>query len=252
LRPGHFFPRTPEVKERSTGKTMGEHAEMMAKIHGITREAQDDFAFESHRKAGEGIKDGRLPKEIIPVYLPPRFETRVDTDNCVRVPPDRASMNIDRRYGSVTAANSSPLTDGGSAVVLMSESKVKADGRPVKGWIKSFAYSALDPHPELLLGPAYAVPLALQRAGLTVDMHEAFAAQVLCVLKVMKENGTGEVNPATLNVLGGSIALGHPFGATGTRMIVQTLNELERRKGRYALLSLCAAGGMAAAMVLEK
>lgn len=274
LRPRHFFPKNPEVMERSTGLTMGAHAEMMAKIHGITREAQDDFAHESHRKAGEATKDGRLPQEITPVFLPPKFAKRADADNCLRYPSDRESMKklkpvFDRKYGSVTAANSSPLTDGASAVVLMSEEKAKAEGRAIKGWIKSFAYSGLDPHPDLLLGPAYAIPLALDRAGLTlnemdlVDMHEAFAAQVLCVLKVMgskefaqdrlnRPEAVGEIDPNKFNVTGGSIALGHPFGATGTRMIIQTLNELERRNGKYALLSLCAAGGMAAALILER
>ncbi len=274
LRPKHFFPKSPEVKERSTGKTMGQHAELMAKIHGITREAQDDFTFESHRKAGEAVQDGRLPQEICPVYLPPRYEKRVETDNCFRFPPDRESMRklkpvFDRKYGTVTAANSSPLTDGASAVVLMSEEKIKAEKRPVKGWIKSFAYSGMDPHPELLLGPAYAIPSALKRAGLTlkdmdlVDIHEAFAAQTLCVLQVMTSKKfaqeqlhlsepVGEVDPSKLNTCGGSIALGHPFGATGTRMIIQSLNELERRKGRFALLALCAAGGMAAALILER
>lgn len=270
----YFFPKTPGIMERSTGHSMGEHAEMMAKIHGISREAQDDFAYESHRKAGEGIKDGRLAKDIVPVHVPPRYEKRVEADNGVRMPADREALKklkpvFDRKYGSVTAANSSPLTDGASMVVLMSEERVKAEGRAVKGWVKSFAYSAIDPHPELLLGPAYAVPMALDKAGLTlkdmdvVDMHEAFASQVLCTLKVLgskqfaqdhlkRQEAVGEVDPAKLNVLGGSIALGHPFGATGTRMIIQTLNELERRKGKYALLSLCAAGGMAAALVLER
>jgi acetyl-CoA acyltransferase len=176
---------------------------------------------------------------------------------------------FDRRYGTITAGNASPLTDGAAALVLMSEEKARALGITPLGFVRSYAYAALDPRDQLLQGPAYAAPVALDRARLgladmdLVDMHEAFAAQVLSNLQAFasrsfaeKELGRaeplGEIDPARLNVNGGSIALGHPFAATGARMILQTLRELGRRKGQYALLTVCAAGALGAAMVLER
>jgi acetyl-CoA acyltransferase len=176
---------------------------------------------------------------------------------------------FDRRYGTITAGNASPLTDGAAALVLMSEEKARALGIVPLGFVRSYAYAALDPRDQLLQGPAYAAPVALDRARLgladmdLVDMHEAFAAQVLSNLQAFasrsfaeKELGRaeplGEIDPARLNVNGGSIALGHPFAATGARMILQTLRELGRRKGQYALLTVCAAGALGAAMVLER
>jgi acetyl-CoA acyltransferase len=175
---------------------------------------------------------------------------------------------FDRRYGTITAGNSSPLTDGAAALILMSEEKARALGIRPLGYLKSYAYAALDPNDQLLQGPAYAAPVALDRAGLTladmdlVDMHEAFAAQVLSNLqafaskkfaeeKLGRSTPLGEVDPEKLNVNGGSIALGHPFAATGARMILQTLRELDRRKGAHALLTVCAAGGIGAALVLD-
>ncbi|HEX8910406.1 MAG TPA: acetyl-CoA C-acyltransferase, partial [Anaeromyxobacteraceae bacterium] len=175
---------------------------------------------------------------------------------------------FDRRYGTVTAGNASPLTDGAAALVMMSEERARALGLRPLGFVKAYAYAALDPRDQLLQGPAYAAPVALDRAGLAlsdmdlVDMHEAFAAQVLSNLQAFaskafaeKELGRprplGEIDPARLNVNGGSIALGHPFAATGARMIVQTLRELDRRKGAHALLTVCAAGGIGAALVLD-
>jgi acetyl-CoA acyltransferase len=176
---------------------------------------------------------------------------------------------FDKRYGSITAGNASPLTDGAAAVILVAEEKAKAMGLRPLGYVRSWAYAALDPKDQLLQGPAYAAPVALDRAGLgladmdLVDMHEAFAAQVLSNLKAFasrefaeKELGRreplGEVDPARLNVNGGSIAIGHPFAATGARMITQTLRELERRKGQHALLTVCAAGAIGAALVLDR
>jgi acetyl-CoA acyltransferase len=175
---------------------------------------------------------------------------------------------FDRKYGTITAGNSSPLTDGAAALILVAEEKAKALGLKPLGYVRAYAYAALDPKDQLLQGPAYAAPVALDRAGLSlqdmdlVDMHEAFAAQVLSNLqafgskkfaqeKLGRSQPLGEVDPARLNVNGGSIALGHPFGATGARMIHQTLRELGRRKGAHALITVCAAGAVGAALVLD-
>ncbi len=274
LRPKDFAPVPPALKEPTTGLTMGESAELMAQKNGISREAQDELAWRSHRRAGEAWESGKFDLEVMHVPVPPRYERTAARDNIVRSDTTLEALAqlrpvFDRRYGTITAGNASPLTDGAAALLLMSEEKAKALGFRPLGFVRSYAYAALDPRDQLLQGPAYAAPVALDRAGLRladmdlVDMHEAFAAQVLSNLKAFasktfaeKELGRpeplGEVDPAKLNVNGGSIALGHPFAATGARMIHQTLRELDRRKGQYALLTVCAAGALGAAMVLER
>ncbi|WP_242342165.1 acetyl-CoA C-acyltransferase FadI [Anaeromyxobacter terrae] len=274
LRPKDFAPQPPALKEPTTGLTMGESAELMAQRNGISREAQDRVAYESHRRAAAAWEGGKFDGEVMHVPVPPRFERVAAKDNVVRKETTLEALAalrpvFDRRYGTITAGNASPLTDGAAALVLMSEDKARALGMRPLGFVRSYAYAALDPRDQLLQGPAYAAPVALDRAGLRladmdlVDMHEAFAAQVLSNLKAFaskdfaaKELGRpeplGEIDPAKLNVNGGSIALGHPFAATGARMIVQTLRELSRRNGQYALLTVCAAGGLGAALVLER
>lgn len=273
IRPADLVPITPAIAEPTTGETMGESAEKMAKINGISREDQDHFALRSHRLAAAGTTDGRLTAEIVPVVVPPRYDTVVTADNGIREDTSYeklASLKpvFDRRYGSVTAGNSSPLTDGGACVLLMSEDRARALGYAPLGYIKSYAYAALDPGEQLLMGPVLAAPVALHRAGLTladmdlVEMHEAFAAQVLCNLKGFEsvewahragfEMPVGEVDRARLNVMGGSIALGHPFGATGARITTTLLNEMGRRDAQYGLMTVCAAGGLGFAMVLER
>jgi acetyl-CoA acyltransferase len=253
---------------------MGESAEIMAQKNAISREAQDRLAHESHRRASAAWEAGRLDAEVMHVAVPPRYEKVAARDNIVRKDTTVEALAqlrpvFDKRYGSITAGNASPLTDGAAAVILVAEEKAKAMGLRPLGYVRSWAYAALDPKDQLLQGPAYAAPVALDRAGLgladmdLVDMHEAFAAQVLSNLKAFasrefaeKELGRreplGEVDPARLNVNGGSIAIGHPFAATGARMITQTLRELERRKGQHALLTVCAAGAIGAALVLDR
>lgn len=273
IRPRDLVPITPAIAEPTTGETMGQSAEKMAKINDIAREDQDHFALRSHRLAAAGTADGRLTAEISPVPVPPRYDTVVMIDNGVREDTSYeklASLKpvFDRRYGSVTAGNSSPLTDGGACVLLMSEEKARSLGYTPLGYIKSYAYAALDPGEQLLMGPVLAAPVALKRAGLTladmdlVEMHEAFAAQVLCNLKGFEstdwarragfDKPVGEVDRARLNVMGGSIALGHPFGATGARITTTLLNEMNRRDAHYGLMTVCAAGGLGFAMVLER
>src|SRR5512132_1787659 len=273
VRPRDLVPITPAIAEPTTGETMGQSAEKMAKINHIPRDEQDQFALRSHRLAAAGTADGRLTAEIMPVYVPPKFESVLTSDNGIREDTSYEQLAalrpvFDRKYGSVTAGNSSPLTDGGACVLLMNEQKAKSLGYTPLGIIKSYAYAALDPGEQLLQAPVLAAPVALQRAGLTlrdidlIEMHEAFAAQVLSNLKGFEskywaeragfDQPVGEVDQSRLNVMGGSIAIGHPFGATGARITTTLLHELQRRGGRYGLMTVCAAGGMGFAMVLER
>jgi acetyl-CoA acyltransferase len=273
LRAKDLVPITPAIAEPSTGETMGQSAEKMAKLNGITREEQDQFALRSHRLAAAGTSDGRLAAEMMPVYVPPKYATVVTTDNGIREDTTYDKLAalkpvFDRSYGSVTAGNASPLTDGGACVLLMSEEKARSLGYPILAFIKSYAYAALDPSEQLLQGPVLAAPVALKRAGLAlgdidlIEMHEAFAAQVLSNLQGFESQywaeragmsePVGAVDRSKLNVMGGSIALGHPFGATGARITTTLVNELQRRGGQFGLMTVCAAGGMGFAMVVER
>jgi len=273
IRPKDLVPITPAIAEPSTGETMGQSAEKMAKINHIAREGQDQFALRSHRLAAAGTEDGRLTAEIMAVYVPPKYEVVLTSDNGIRTDTSIDQLQalkpvFDKRYGTVTAGNSSPLTDGASAVLLMSEERARTLGYEVLAYIRSYAYAALDPGEQLLMGPVLAAPVALQRAGLSladidlIEMHEAFAAQVLCnlagfVSRYWAEragfvNPVGEIDRAKLNVMGGSISIGHPFGATGGRILMTLTNELIRRGGQFGLMTVCAAGGMGHAMVIER
>jgi len=272
LRPRDLIPIAPAIAEPSTGETMGQSAEKMAKINHIPRDEQDQFALRSHRLAAAGTADGRLTQEIMPYFVPPRFETTATNDNGIRTDTTPEQLQalkpvFDRRYGTVTAGNSSPLTDGAAAVLLMSEDKARALGYPPLAFIRSYAYAALDPGEQLLQAPVLAAPVALERAGLTlqdidlVEMHEPFAAQVLSNLRGFESQEwaeragfskpVGEVDRSRLNVMGGSIAIGHPFGATGARITTTLAHELRRRGGQFGLMTVCAAGGMGFAMVME-
>ncbi len=273
IRPRDLIPITPAIAEPTTGESMGQSAEKMAKLNGITRDAQDAFALRSHRNAAAGTKDGRLTAEIAPVYVGPRYDTVVTSDNGIREDSSLEQLAglkpvFDRRYGSVTAGNASPLTDGGSAVLLMREDVAKARGYNPIGYIRSYAYAALDPAEQLLQAPVLAAPVALQRAGLTlkdmdlVEMHEAFAAQVLSNIAGLAsaewsrragfDQPTGQVDMERLNVMGGSLSIGHPFGATGARILTTLCNELGRRNAQFGLMTVCAAGALGHAMVVER
>ena len=272
-RPRDLVPVTPAIAEPSTGETMGQSAEKMAKENGITRRAQDEFALRSHRLAAGGTADGRLTAEIAPVFVAPDYAA-IASDNGIRADSTLEQLTalkpvFDRRYGSVTAANASPLTDGASAVLVMSDEAARALGYQPLAYVRAYAVAAVDPGEQLLMGPAYAVPKVLERAGLAwkdlglVEMHEAFAAQVLSNIQAFESDiwarerlgragRLGEVNRETLNVMGGSIAIGHPFGATGGRIITTLANEMRRRDVQFGLLSICAQGGMGFAMVHER
>ncbi len=274
MRPKDLIPVTPAIAEPTTGETMGGSAERMAKENGINRVDQDAWALRSHEFAAAGTQDGRLTAELTPVYVPPDFEKVIVRDNGIRSDSSMESLArlrpaFDRRHGSVTAGNSSPLTDGASAVVLMNEDKAKAEGIEPMGYVRSWAWTALDPAMQLLQGPAYAAPIALDRAGLTMkdiglmEMHEAFAAQVLSNLQALssktfaekelgRSDAVGHPDVDLINVMGGSLSIGHPFGATGGRLTITLLNEMARRDVEFGLITVCAAGGMGFAMVLER
>ncbi|HEX7678534.1 MAG TPA: acetyl-CoA C-acyltransferase FadI [Thermoanaerobaculia bacterium] len=274
IRPKDLAPDAPAIAESTTGLTMGESAEKMAKENGITREAQDKFALQSHHRAAEATASGRFKEEVMTVLVPPGYDDVVETDNLIRGDSTLEAMAklrpvFDRKYGTITAANASPLTDGAAAVILMSEDKAKALGIKPIGFIKSYAYAATDPFDQLLQGPVFALPLALERAKISlkdigvIEMHEAFAAQVLSNIqwigskKIAQERlgrsePVGDIDPEKINLTGGSIALGHPFGATGSRIVTTVCNELQRTGQQYGLLTVCAAGGMGVAMVLER
>jgi acetyl-CoA acyltransferase len=274
LRPADLPPVAPSITETSTGLSMGQSAELMAKLNGISRSDQDAWALRSHRNAAAAWQDGRLAEEVGPVYIVDDGGRAVTRDNHIR--PDTSLEKLaqlkpvfDRHYGSVTAGNSSPLTDGAASVLLMSDERARSMGLAPKALVRSYAYAAVDPRGELLIGPAYAIPRALERAGARlsdidlVEMHEAFAAQVLSTLKKLEsrtfaeqELGRSEpvgcIDPGRINLRGGSIALGHPFGATGARCVTTLANEMQRRSAQLGLVSVCAAGGVGAAIVLER
>jgi len=271
VRPRDFVPVTPAIAEPSTGESMGQSAEKMAKLNAITREAQDAWALRSHQRAAAGTLDGRLLAEIAPLWT--ADGTVVDRDNGIRADTSLEKLAalppvFDKRYGSVTAGNASPLTDGASAVLLMREDTAKALGHEPLAYVRSYAYAALDPGEQLLQGPVLAMPVALARAGLTardvdvIEIHEAFAAQVLSNLQALASRAwaeragfaepVGELDPDRINVMGGSIAIGHPFGATGGRILTTLCHELRRRDAQFGMLSVCAAGGMGHVMVVER
>jgi len=273
LRPRDLAPVPPAIQEYSTGLSMGDSAEKMAKENHIGREAQDEFAHRSHSLAAKAWDEGKFDDEVMEVFVPNRFNQAIRQDNLIRkdTPLEKYAKlkpAFDRKHGTVTAGNSSPLTDGASALLLMREDKAKAAGFDVLGFIRSYAFAALDPAGQLLMGPSYATPIALDRAGVSVsdldliDMHEAFAAQILSNTQAFESDEwsqkhlgrsarIGDIDWDKFNVTGGSLSIGHPFAATGARQITQTLRELKRRGGNLALCTACAAGGLGAAMVLE-
>jgi acetyl-CoA acyltransferase len=273
VRPRDLIPVTPAIAEPSTGETMGQSAEKMAKENGITREAQDRIALMSHLRAAAGTADGRLTSEIVPWFGGAEMDEVATSDNGIR--PD-ASLEalaglkpvFDRKYGTVTPGNSSPLTDGAAVVLLMAEEKARSLGYEPLAFVRSYAASAVDPGWQLLMGPALAVPKALERAGIgwsdlgLLEIHEAFAAQVLSNVQAWSSPAwaerlglpgpLGQVDWEKTNVMGGSIAIGHPFGATGARLVTTLANEMRRRSVQFGLVSICAQGGMGYAVVLER
>ncbi|MDP5148819.1 acetyl-CoA C-acyltransferase FadI [Rheinheimera baltica] len=267
-----LLPVPPAVAEYSTGLSMGDTAEQMAKSHGISRADQDALAHRSHTLAAQAWQSGVMQAEVMTAHVEP-YGRFLAIDNNIRQESKLESYAklkpvFDRAHGSVTAANATPLTDGASAVLMMTESRAKALGYTPLGYIRSYAFAAIDVYDDMLMGPSYATPIALDRAGMSlndltlIEMHEAFAAQTLANVKMFaskkfaeqklgRSNAIGDIDMTKFNVQGGSLAYGHPFAATGTRLIVQTLNELKRRGGGVGLTTACAAGGLGAAIIVE-
>jgi acetyl-CoA C-acetyltransferase/acetyl-CoA acyltransferase len=254
------------------GLNMGETAEVLAREFGVTRRDQDEFALASHQKATAATQEGRHAREIVAVIGPPRYDHAETADDGPRPDQsmealDRLRPFFDRQAGTVTAGNSCPVTDGAAALVLASEEKARQLGLEPQGWLGEAAYAALDGS-RMGLGPVYATSKLLQQTGMTmadfdiVELNEAFAAQVLANMKAFgsetfarehlgRDTAVGEIDPKRLNVNGGAIALGHPVGTSGTRLVLAALRELQRRGERKALATLCVGGGQGAAIAVE-
>jgi acetyl-CoA acyltransferase len=274
IRIADLAPVAPGIRETSTGLTMGESAELMAKLNHISRKAQDEYAFHSHHRAVAALEQGWLSASIVPVFVHNGRVCAVTRDNHIRADTSLEKLALlppvfDRAHGTVTAGNSSPLTDGAAVLMLMSEERARTLGYRPKAAVRSYAYAAVDPAGQLLLGPAYAIPRALERAGLKLsdidifEMHEAFAAQVLSTIEALasrefaerelgRSEPIGKIDLNRLNLGGGSIALGHPFGATGARVLSTLADLLVREDKQFGLASVCAAGGVGCAIVLER
>jgi acetyl-CoA C-acetyltransferase/acetyl-CoA acyltransferase len=275
FRPRFLKPRIAlldALRDPVSGQLMGETGETLAREFAISREEQDAFALQSHQLAERANQAGRFAAEIAPIAGLDAEGTVVDRDNGPRPGLTREQLAklppyFDRRFGTVTVGNSCQLTDGAVALVVASESRAKELGRPILGFVNDFAYAGLDPA-RMGLGPVYATSKLLERTQQRLDdfalveLNEAFAAQVLACLrafespefakeKLGRAAPLGRIDPARLNVNGGAIALGHPVGATGARLVLTALLELARRKERHALATLCVGGGMGAALALE-
>lgn len=273
FRPRDFFPEIPNIAEFSVGLTMGQSADRLTARLGVSRREQDEYALRSHQLAAKAYAEGHLQKEIYPVRIPPQFKT-IDQDNLFRGDSSLEKLSklrpaFVKKYGTITAGNASSLTDGASATLIMSEEKALALGYTPKAIIKDYIYTAHDPLEELLLGPAYAIPALLDRSGLGVknidvfEFHEAFAGQILSCLKSLdsekfgrenlgKTSKFGEIPLDKLNNWGGSLSLGHPFGATGGRLVTTAANRLQQSDGRFAVVAACAAGAQSNAILLER
>lgn len=267
----NLMPKAPALKEPSSDYTMGQAAEKMAQENLIARADQDLLAHTSHVNATKAWAEGWFDEQVMPVVT--EKSGLQDKDNLIRENSDLAKYAklrpvFDKKHGSVSAGNSSPLSDGSSAVLLMSEQLAKTLGYQPLGYIKSYAFAALDPNWQMLMGPSFATPLALDKAGLAltdmdlIDMHEAFAAQVLSNIQAFsstafaeqylhRSKAIGEIDMNKLNISGSSISIGHPFAATGTRQLTQILHDLKRTGGQYGLITACAAGGLGGAIIVE-
>ncbi|MCO5234047.1 MAG: thiolase family protein [Chitinophagales bacterium] len=272
LRPTDLLPDRPSVSEFITGRTMGVDCEILIQKFGVTREEQDDFAAASHQNAGKAQAAGHL-SDVISVQLPPNFAP-ISIDNGVRGDTTVEKISklkpaFDKYIGTITAANASFLTDGATAVLLASEDKALELGLTPKAEIVDYVFTAGDLYDELLLGPAYSIAKVLEQTGLTIDdidvfeIHEAFAGQVLANLNALKseqwckkqlglDKPVGSIPLSKVNQWGGSLSIGHPFGATGGRLLTMAANRLQAGDGKYALLAACAAGAHGHAMIIKK
>ncbi len=273
LRPSDLLPDIPSISEYSTGETMGSSCDKMAAKYGISRGEQDEYALRSHQKAAEATEKGLLEDELFPATLPPDFESILQ-DNTFRADSTLEKLSqlkpaFVKKYGTVTAGNSSALTDGASATLITNLQAADKHGWQPKAAFRTYTYVAQQPDEELLIGPAIAVPKVLDQMGLTLndidvfEFHEAFAGQILTVLKALNSKAfarerlnrpdkVGEIPMEKFNSWGGSLSLGHPFGATGARLITTAANRLHKEDGQFALIAACAAGGQGHALILER
>ncbi|MEL7833510.1 acetyl-CoA C-acyltransferase [Fodinibius sp. Rm-B-1B1-1] len=273
LRPSDLLPEIPAIAEFSTGETMGESCDKMAARFGISREAQDEYALRSHQLAAKATNKGLLDDELLPAAVPPDFEA-ITYDNTFREDTsmeklEKLSPAFIKPHGTITAGNSSSFTDGASASIIMEKQEALNRGLTPKAVLKAYTYVAQDPEDELLLGPAYATPKVLDMMGLQLsdidvfEFHEAFAGQILTVLKALnsdtfakqnldRDKKVGSIPMEKFNCWGGSLSLGHPFGATGARIVTTAANRLHHEDGELALVAACAAGGQGHAIILER
>lgn len=261
------------LRDPFTGMMMGDTAELLAKEYGISRSQQDEFALNSHKKAVAAGKAGRHKDEIASLFVPPKFKEVISNDVGPREEQSLEALAklkpyFDRKTGTVTVGNACPITDGAAMIVMMSREKAQAEGLKPIATIRSYAFAGLEPE-RMGLGPAYAAPIALKKAGISlkdiglIELNEAFAAQVIACTKALSSSkfaqeklglssAVGEVDPNHLNVNGGAIALGHPVGATGTRLVLTLMLEMQRRNTQFGLATLCIGGGQGGAMILER
>lgn len=273
LRPKDLLPELPAIAEFSTGETMGKSADRMAARFGVSRNDQDEFAMRSHHLAAKATQEGLLDDEIFPVKVPPKFSV-VKSDNGFRADTSIEKLTklkpaFIKPHGTITAGNASFLTDGASASFIMEEQTALSLGLKPKAYLREYNFVSQDPKDELLLGPAYAAPKVLDQMNLKLEdidvfeIHEAFAGQVLAVLTALdsekfakeflsRDSKVGQIPMDKINTLGGSLSLGHPFGATGVRLVTTAANRLHREDGKFALVTACAAGGQGHAIILEK
>jgi len=271
LRPNFFAPELPAIAEFSTNETMGHSADRLAAAFGVTRKEQDDFAKRSHQQASDARDKGYL-SDIVPVKVP-KSKDFITADNGIRVASDEQLAKLKpafiKPHGTVTAANSSYLTDGASACLIMTEEKAKELGYKPKAYFRAYTYVSQDPKDQLLLGPTYATPKVLEQAGLTLkdmdvlEYHEAFAGQILANINAMnsdkfaqdvmgRKEKVGTIDMSKFNLWGGSLSIGHPFGATGVRLAMHTANRMIREDGQFGLIAACAAGGQGVGMIMER
>lgn len=272
FRPSFLIPEIPEIADPLCGLSMGQTAEVLAREFRITREEQDRFALMSQQRTEKAIAEGYLAEEIIPVPVPPKYDAIQAQDEGPRANQTLEALaklrpSFDFVTGTVTAGNSSQVTDGAAAVLMMRESKAKELKLEPLGYIRDYAAAALQPS-RMGLGPAFAASKLLARTKMAlsdidlIEINEAFAAQVLAVIKACdsdefakkelgRDKAVGAIDIDKLNVNGGAIALGHPLGASGTRLVITLLRELRRRKKNVGLAALCVGGGQGQAAILE-
>jgi acetyl-CoA acyltransferase len=272
FRPSFVVPEIPEISDPLCSLSMGQTAEVLSREFRITREEQDAFALRSQQRACQAMDAGFLAEEILPIPVPPKYTEMQIQDDGPRANQTLESLaalkpSFDKVTGTVTAGNASPLTDGAAAVLLMLESKAKEQGFVPLGYIRDYAVAGLQPS-RMGLGPTFAISKLLEKTGMKladidlIEINEAFAAQVLAVERACasddfakkelgRDKAVGQIDPDKLNVNGGAIALGHPLGASGTRLVLTLLKELNRRKKNVGVASLCIGGGQGQAALVE-